>query len=85
MRKLIYIAMLSIFICGCHSNTQVSKKYRNDFSVGFIVTTEKKRDSNIYYLDDNLQLLYKEKVKLPRLGSTFTQPMYQNNQMFLVQ
>ena len=42
MKKYFVFLMTIIMLCGCTHN----KKYDKDFQVGFIITTEKKKDSD---------------------------------------
>lgn len=59
------------------------KEFSKDYTVGLVTTTEKKRDSNIKYFNENLEILYEENVDYPALGDTFYQPTYMNNKMYL--
>lgn len=72
--------MTIIMLCGCTHN----KQYDKDFQVGFIITTEKKKDSDIVYLDNDLNEIYRQNEKLPTLGDSMNIPMIKDGKMTLV-
>lgn len=81
MKKYFILLVSMVMLCGCTIN---SKEYKKDFQVGFIITTEKKRDSEIVYLDNNLNEVYRQKEKIPTLGDSMSMPVYQDGKMVLV-
>lgn len=80
MKKYFVFLMTIIMLCGCTHN----KQYDKDFQVGFIITTEKKKDSDIVYLDNNLNEIYRQNEKLPTLGDSMNIPMIKDGKMTLV-
>lgn len=80
MKKYFVFLMTVIMLCGCTHN----KKYDKDFQVGFIITTEKKKDSDIVYLDNDLNEIYRQNEKLPTLGDSMNIPMIKDGKMTLV-
>ncbi len=80
MKKYFVFLMTIIMLCGCTHN----KQYDKDFQVGFIITTEKKKDSDIVYLDNDLNEIYRQNEKLPTLGDSMNIPMIKDGKMTLV-
>lgn len=80
MKKILILVICLLTLVGCANE---KKEFPKDYTVGLVTTTEKKRDSNIKYFNENLEILYEENVDYPALGDTFYQPTYMNNKMYL--
>lgn len=81
MKKYLIFIISIVLLYGC---TNDNKKYDKNFQIGFIITTEKRRDSDIVYLDNNLNEVYRQKERLPTLGDTFSNSIIKDDKMTLV-
>lgn len=84
MKKVLrlFIILLLIFITiGCVSNPV---KNVDEIKIGIVETTGDKYKSSIQWYNENLEVVDVQKLKYASLGNTFVQPLYYEDEIYLI-